>query len=522
MKRCFGYTRVSTIKQGDGVSLEAQRAAIEQFAARNEIKITQWFEERQTAAKGGRPIFGAMLKALRQHKADGVVMHKIDRSARNFADWAKIGDLADAGIDVHFATESLDFRSRGGRLSADIQAVIAADYIRNLRDEIFKGMYGRLKQGLYPWGAPIGYLDNGGGKPKTPDPIMAPLIRELFELYASGQHSIHSLRKEMLLRGLRNAHGKPLSKHGIETVLNNPFYCGIIRIKRTGATYKGIHEPIVSPTLFERVQELKRGKSGKKVTRHNHLYRGLFRCGRCGAAMTPERQKGHVYYRCQTRDCPTKCVREEALEIAILEVLAQEPPTDAQIAIAVECVEEWLRAEHYPAGEKTLVGRIVQVDGRLEALTDALVDRAIDSKTYAKRKELLLLEKARLEEQLREVRQRPVNTRMVRTFLERIKSLETHYRFADPAVKREIVEIAISNRRVHGKSPGAEPANWLRTSGEALAVLSGEQRRTTSRSSRNMLAEHIAALIELACSDEAERLAAVFEEHDPLEERLAA
>jgi hypothetical protein len=37
-----------------------------------------------------------------------------------------------------------------------------------------------------------------------------------------------------------------------------------------------------------------------------------------------------------------------------------------------------------------------------------------------------------------------------------------------------------------------------------------------------MLAEHIAALIKLACSDEAMRLEAVFEEHDALEERLAA
>ena len=93
-----------------------------------------------------------MIAALRKGQADGLVIHKIDRSARNFGDWAKIGELADAGIDVHFATESLDFRSRGGRLSADIQAVIAADYIRNLREETIKGINGRLKQGLYPFG----------------------------------------------------------------------------------------------------------------------------------------------------------------------------------------------------------------------------------------------------------------------------------------------------------------------------------------------------------------------------------
>lgn len=36
---------------GEGVSLEAQRAAIEQFASHNDIEIADWFEEKQTAAK---------------------------------------------------------------------------------------------------------------------------------------------------------------------------------------------------------------------------------------------------------------------------------------------------------------------------------------------------------------------------------------------------------------------------------------------------------------------------------------
>lgn len=108
-------------------------------------------------------------KAANRGIRDGrLVVHKIDRSARNFRDWALIGDLADSGIEIHFATETLDFGSRGGRLAADVQAVVAADYIRNLRDETKKGLQGRLKQGIYPFKAPLGYLDTGGGNPKAP------------------------------------------------------------------------------------------------------------------------------------------------------------------------------------------------------------------------------------------------------------------------------------------------------------------------------------------------------------------
>jgi hypothetical protein len=53
-KKCFGYVRVSTVKQGEGVSLEAQRDAIVAFAARSDITIIKWFEEKVTAAKSGR------------------------------------------------------------------------------------------------------------------------------------------------------------------------------------------------------------------------------------------------------------------------------------------------------------------------------------------------------------------------------------------------------------------------------------------------------------------------------------
>src|SRR2546422_8581654 len=45
---------------------------------------------------------------LRLGKIQGVVIHKIDRSVRNLEDWADVGKLADAGVQIHFATENVD------------------------------------------------------------------------------------------------------------------------------------------------------------------------------------------------------------------------------------------------------------------------------------------------------------------------------------------------------------------------------------------------------------------------------
>src|SRR5258706_418433 len=158
MKPFCAYIRVSTARQGEhGVSLQEQRAAIERYAGQNGLHIADWFEEQQTAAKRGRPAFARLLRRLADGTRAGVVIHKIDRSARNLRDWADLGELVDRGLEVHIAHDTLDLRSRGGRLSADIQAVVAADYVRNLREETIKGMYGRLKQGLLPRPAPLGY-----------------------------------------------------------------------------------------------------------------------------------------------------------------------------------------------------------------------------------------------------------------------------------------------------------------------------------------------------------------------------
>lgn len=304
MKTYFAYIRVSTTKQGkEGSSLKEQRAAIDAFARHQGLVISEWYEEQQTAAKKGRSEFLRMMSRLEKGAAAGIILHKIDRGARNLWDWARIQALLDAGAEVHFAHDNLDMKSRGGRLAADIQAVVAADYVRNLREEIKKGLRGRLKEGLYPRGAPPGYLNNGKGKPKSIDPVKGPLVRLAFELYASRQYSFHELRAELHRQGLRTRSGGPLNLCSITAMLRNPFYAGIIRLKTTGEHFAGVHKPLIAISLFQEVQAVLDGKLSKRAIKHEFLYRRLFRCGVCNTALIGERQKGIVYYRCHTSTC---------------------------------------------------------------------------------------------------------------------------------------------------------------------------------------------------------------------------
>ncbi|MEW8051229.1 MAG: recombinase family protein [Candidatus Thiodiazotropha sp.] len=166
----YAYVRVSTVRQSiQGVSLSEQHRSIDRYANDHGIQVVQWFEEVESATKGCRTVFKELMRQLKQKKGRvGLLIHKIDRGARNLRDWADIGDLIDRGIDVRFTNDDLDLESRAGRLTADIQAVIAADYIRNLKEEVKKGISGRLHQGIYPFRASYGYCARGRGHMKIP------------------------------------------------------------------------------------------------------------------------------------------------------------------------------------------------------------------------------------------------------------------------------------------------------------------------------------------------------------------
>lgn len=456
MKKFYAYVRVSTARQGEqGVSLEAQRDAITRYAERNSLVIDESFEERETAAKRGRPVFGRMLKLLRQGRASGVIIHKIDRSARNLKDWADLGELIDHGIEVHFANESLDLHSRGGRLSADIQAVVAADYIRNLREETRKGFYGRIKQGLFPLPAPLGYLDCGKGKPKDIDPLKGPLVRKAFELYRTGRYNLEGLTEELYRLGLRNRHGRKLSLNGISVILNNPFYIGLIRLKRTRETFPGNQEPLISKSLFDQVQRILDGRTPARAVMHDFLFRRLLTCKGCGYSLIGERQKGHAYYRCHTASCPTTCVREEAVETAVVERL-QPLQFDQREKRYLRAKTIQLKAgweEQQTAHVDALELRFNQFQNRLGRLTDAYLDGAVERTLFEERKAVLLLERRDVEEKLAALKTngRPISDRLSE-FLELACSAYSLWKKALPEEKRDLLRIVTSNRGVEGRN----------------------------------------------------------------------
>lgn len=454
MKRVYGYIRVSTVKQGTGVSLQEQKDAIIRYAEKHDLIIVEWFEEQETAAKQGRPLFTRMMKLLQIGKAQGVVIHKIDRSARNLKDWASLGDLIDKGVDVHFAHESLDLDTRGGRLAADIQAVIASDYIRNLRDETRKGIYGRLKQGMFPFSAPIGYLNNGPGQLKTIDPIQGPLVKKAFELYGTGTYNLERLTNEMRERGLKNSIGGFVSLTTLAKVLNNTFYVGVLEVK--GKNFQGKHELLIPTGLFFKVRDILRGKTNTRPISHTFLFRRLVKCSECGYSLIGEKQKTFIYYRCHTKECPTKGIREDFLEKAIIGCLDQVRfhPVEDQILheLLKESQENW--AEEEDKFEKSLKMQQTGLEQKLSRLTDAYIDGVIDNVLFEEKKAKLFIEMQALMAKANNAgKRKEVFFRKAEKYLELVKSLKKSYITGEIDEKRGIVKMVTSNFSIQRKKP---------------------------------------------------------------------
>ena len=325
---CVLYARVSSKEQErEGFSIPSQLKLLRKYARENGLKVMQEYVDVETAKATGRTGFGEMLAYVEKSKHDChvILVEKTDRLYRNIRDWVTLDEY---DVEVHFVKEnfilSKDSRSSEKFLHG-IKVLMAKNYIDNLSEEVKKGMREKAEQGEWPNKVPLGYLNNKETHLLEVDPDRAPMIARLFELYSTGQHSITTLHQKAKELGLkyRNSN-RYCSRSNIERILKNPIYAG--RFVWKGTSFRGIHERIVSETLFDEVQAQFRRCGKSKASTRRFAFKGLLTCGYCGCAITAELKKGkYIYYRCTNGKgkCKQPYVREEKLAAALAEVVGR-------------------------------------------------------------------------------------------------------------------------------------------------------------------------------------------------------
>ncbi len=327
------YVRVSSTGQlgrdgdEDGYSIPAQVKGCELEAASRGATVAKVYIERAESAKSDdRPVLQQMLKELPTLNVKYLIVHKVDRLARNRLDDATLYQrIVGMGIKLVSASENID-DTPAGQLMHGMLATFAEYYSNNLATEIMKGLTRKHEQGGTPFKPPIGYqskrelIGSQDIRSVIVDPVRAPLVQLAFTLYSTGEWSLKRLAAHLEEQGLRSRGTqrypeRPLGDNRLQKMLHNPYYMGIVAWN--GKRYPGKHDRLVSEDTFDHVQALLAVArvSGERPQVHEHYLRGTVVCDECLGRLLFGRHRGrggrqYDYFCCNNRTVrrrKTKC-----------------------------------------------------------------------------------------------------------------------------------------------------------------------------------------------------------------------
>jgi site-specific DNA recombinase len=236
------YIRVSTEDQAkQGISLAAQQEALENYAHALGYEILEVYKDEGKSAKDikGRQAMTKMLVDAKARKFQAIFIYKLDRFSRSLRDLIEIIEkLKDWGIDFVSLQDKIETTSASGKLMFHVISAFA-EFERNVTGERTKfSMDKKARDGNIVTRAPFGYqLENKQLVPAKHSYI----VQEIFQDFLNQKISLTKLSKKY-----------GFSVNGLKKILTNQTYLG--KIKFDGQTHQGLHQPLLSNTLFNHTQ----------------------------------------------------------------------------------------------------------------------------------------------------------------------------------------------------------------------------------------------------------------------------
>jgi site-specific DNA recombinase len=391
------FCRVSSKEQEEtGYSLPAQEKFLRNYGDRQSLEITKVFAISESAAGiVRRKTFNEMMDYVRKKNIYVIVVETTDRLTRNFSDMPTIDQWLKENEEhqVHLAKEACvlhNFSKSHEIFVWRMKVAVAEFYIKQLSENVKKGQKEKLSQGWMPTKPPMGYKTVGetGHKIHIVDEGVAPLIRKMFDLYATGGFSIKWLSMTMFKEGLRSPKGNKVVNSRLHSLLRDPFYIG--KIRWNGKIHEGKHQPLISKELFDKVQAMLVSKTTPKYRKHSYLFQGLIRCAGCNGLITWEQQKTHHYGHCNHyHDCTQETwVKEPEVEEQLLSGFDNLKLKNQRI---VEWLKKALKESHQDEIEyhNSTVGelqtRYEAIQRRMDKLYDDKLDEKINQEFYSRK-----------------------------------------------------------------------------------------------------------------------------------------
>ena len=461
------YARKSTDSEDKQVlSIDSQISELKAHALRRGVEVSEVLIEARSAKAPGRPVFGDLMRRVRRGQIEGVLCWKMDRLARNHLDHgAVLQALADGKLKEVITPERAYTSNGNDRFLGNFELGIATKFIDDLRDNVKRGNRARFQQGWPNYRPPAGYMEDRATKTIVKHPVNFDLIRRAWDLLLSGSMQPRAILKilndEWGFRSRKTRAGgeRKMSFSGLYGLFSKPFYMGVIRLK-SGATYKGAYEPMVTEEEFARAQEILGRASRPRPKHHEFAFAGLLRCASCGRALvgevhTKRSGKNYVYYRCHRRGQVRPCTEPALPELALTTQLAADLARMQLTPKAADWIRDNLATTIKAEGDliasirKSVEQALRQARTEEETLLSLRLRGSIDDETFERRRAEIGSRRVQLEIQV----SRPVPT--VEALLQRIDAVVAFAQNAPrffsegtPVQQRQVLETIGSNYRV--------------------------------------------------------------------------
>jgi len=307
------YARVSSDTDEQLNSLDNQIAYYENFIKKNKAWtfVPGYIDEGLSGiSTKKRKHFNEMISDAKDDMFDLIITKEISRFARNTLDSLQYTrELLGLGVGVFFQNDNINTLDEDAELRLTIMSSIAQDELRKLSSRVKFGHQQAIKSGVVLGNSRIfGYIKDG--KRLIIDETQAPMVRDLFRLYATGEYSMKQLETLFYDQGYRNYNGNKIAHTTMSGIISNPKYKGYyvgnkVRIVDIFTKKQKFLPPeewvmfkdetgevvpaLVSEELWDKANEVLRRRSEdvknrQGVCNHANLLTGKLFCSHCGAA----------------------------------------------------------------------------------------------------------------------------------------------------------------------------------------------------------------------------------------------
>ncbi|MBO5248018.1 MAG: recombinase family protein [Clostridia bacterium] len=425
------YARFSSDNQRSE-SIDAQIRAMEAYCKQHHYVIVKTYtDEARSATTDRRPAFQQMVADSKDRIFDILLVHKLDRFARNRYDSAVYKrELKKNGVLVYSVLENLDDSPESIMMESVLEGM-SEYYSYNIAREVMKGLKETAYQSKHTGGVPpLGYDVDPESKKLVLNPQEAETVRIIFDLYSRG-FGYTPIIDTLYRQGRKTKLGKDFQKNSLYGILTNPKYQGIYVFNRSSAkrvdgtrnshfyknnediiTVEGGCPQIVPTEIFDKVQERireNRHAGARNVARARYLLSGLVYCKECGRAMVGNShhagrdKKLHITYRCpnKRRLCNNKEINRDYLERCVIALLEEQIFNRKALTGIAKKIRDSPPNDRETAKAKALED-LERINGELRNVADAIAAGLI-SEVLIARLQSLEQEKASAEALLTEL-----------------------------------------------------------------------------------------------------------------------